>query len=205
MSAGGVGGRRGRGLTVAHGIALAGAIPLRGSRSVLRVAVRRAPRSPSLPRPGRAASTGAASLVAALRARSPASGALCPTFPSSADGSTTNSPRPRHPPPPLPSSERLGGGGCSGDRRVKAPIVLLDEQRWRRARLLVRRSEGSTASFIGRSVATCSAPTCSASAWSRQRSRGDNELLALNLRQLGCHERWRRVAGVGNVCGGAVG
>ncbi len=37
-----------------------------------------------------------------------------------------------------------GGGGCSGDRRVNESIVLLDEQRWRRAGLVVRRSEGST-------------------------------------------------------------
>ena len=146
--AGGVGGRRGRGLTVAYGIALASAIPLRARGAVLRSA-----RSPSLPRPGRAASTRTASFlafVAGLDACLRGGGARPSLRQRTAPPQTVRAPDTRRHRCHHPSG--WGGGGCSGDRRVKAPIVLLDELRWRRARPLVRRSEGASASFIGRSV-----------------------------------------------------
>ena len=66
----GVDGRRGHGLTVVHGLALASANPLRGSTSSARRRLRRPPRSPSLPRPKRAASRSGGAPRAATDARS---------------------------------------------------------------------------------------------------------------------------------------
>ncbi len=177
--AGGVGGRRGRGLTVAYGIALAGAIPLRGSRSGAPRRLRRAPRSPSLPRPGRAASTGAASLVAVLRARSPASGAAVPDLPF-VSGRLHH--KQSAPPTPAATAAIIRAAGGWG---VAVTIAV-----WR------RRSCCSTSSGGGGRVRWSGAPRvqqsrslagpwrlvarrlCSASACPATRSRGDNELLS---------------------------
>ena len=191
---------------MAQGIALASAIPLRGSQSGALRRLRRAPRSPSLPRSGRAASTGAASLVVVWVGlnRLP-QGRRCPPFlrqrtapPQTVRAPDTRRHRCHHP-------SGWGGGGCRGDRRVKAPIVLIDELRWRRARprsggprAHQRRSLAGPWRLVARRLS-------SASAWSRHAESRTASGFALNLGQLGCHERWRRVAGVGNVCGGAVG
>src|SRR5690606_4682590 len=96
---GGGGGRREWGKTVVHGFALAGANRAPGLAAHAPRRLRRPPRSPSLPRPGRAAPIGVTSrpdLGPGPEARRPSP--TGPAFPSSADGSH------RHSPPPPPAA-----------------------------------------------------------------------------------------------------
>ncbi len=136
-------------------------------------------RSPSLPRPGRAASSRTASfspLAAVLNACLRCGGARPSLRQRTAPPQTVRAPDTRRHRCHHPSG--WGVGGCSGDRRVKTRLCCSTSYGGGGPRPLDRRSAGSTAShwpvrgYLSRRL-------CSASAWSLTRSRGDDELLRL--------------------------
>ena len=117
FAAGGVGGRRGWGMTVAHGMRLQ-AHPAPGLAE-------RCSASPDGDRPGARRCLVQVGLRLPARLRSspllrawaPAAGPAVPDLPSSADGSATNIPHPRHPPPPLVAAELAKTQGKAARRR----------------------------------------------------------------------------------------